>query len=102
MDNQTNSTTLSSLKQKLLPWAFIASTITLSNPLDFVRLRLQVMPELLERGFVKKAYRSNWECIKDIKRIEGLRAFWKGNLSNMLRILPSEALIFSLKEFFQK
>ena len=60
MDNQTNSTTLSSPKQKLLPWALIASTITLSNQLDFVRLRLQVMPELLERGFVKKAYRSNW------------------------------------------
>ena len=89
MDNQKDSTTISSLKQKLLPWAFIASRITLSNTFDFVRLRLQVMPELLEQGFVKKAYRSNWECIKDIKRIEGVRAFWKGNLSNMLRILPS-------------
>lgn len=31
-----------------------------------------------------------------------MKAFWKGNLSNMMRIIPSETLIFWVKELFQK
>lgn len=94
--------TLQRIKSSLLSWLFIAGSVSLSNPLDLVRFRMQVMPELMQRGFLKERYNGLWDCLLRVRKEEGVRAFWKGNLSNMLRILPSETLIFWIKELFQK
>lgn len=93
---------LQRVKSSLLSWLFIAGSVSLANPMDLVRFRMQVMPELMQQGYLKERYKGLWDCLLRVKKEEGVRAFWKGNLSNMLRILPSETLIFWIKELFQK
>jgi hypothetical protein len=75
-------------------WAFIGSCVTLNNPFDLVRFRLQVMPVLYEQGHLFSLYKGCWDCAKRVYNNEGVRSFFKGNFSNMLRIVPSEALVW--------
>lgn len=80
-----------------LSWGFIAAFTTLNNPLDVVRFRLQVMPLLVEQGHLNKLYRGCINCACRIYRHEGVRSFFKGNLSNLMRVVPSETLVWQLK-----
>lgn len=52
---------------------------------------------------IKKSQRSMTirTCVEKIFRKEGLKAFWRGNTSIVTRSLPSTALNFSLKNFYQ-
>lgn len=77
------------LKDYLLSWTLIGTSVTLGNPLDLVRFRFQVMPELLEQGQLKVPYKGFWDCVRRVRLEEGWKGFMKGNLSNLIRILPS-------------
>lgn len=56
----------------------------------------------MELGHLKTPYNGGLDCARRILKEEGIRAFWKGNLSSLIRLVPSETLIFLLKEQLQK
>lgn len=63
---------------------------------------MQVMPLLVEQGHLNKIYRNCLNCALRIHRYEGLKSFFKGNLSNLIRVVPTETLVWSLKERLQR
>lgn len=44
---------LQRVKSSLISWLFIAGSVSLANPTDLVRFRMQVMPELIQQGHLK-------------------------------------------------
>lgn len=61
-------------------------------PLDTVRKRLQVQG----LNGAPRVYNSAWECIKGIAQVEGIRGFYKGCVTNMIRAVPEAAIQFAL------
>jgi solute carrier family 25 (mitochondrial adenine nucleotide translocator), member 4/5/6/31 len=75
----------------------VGATLSLSNPIEFVRIRMQTMQELLKQGRLEKPYQGLSDCCQRVIREEGPRAFWKGNFSSLLKFYPAEALNWTFK-----
>ncbi|KAL3138930.1 hypothetical protein ABBQ32_005745 [Trebouxia sp. C0010 RCD-2024] len=65
---------------------------TLTAPLDRVKLLLQTSGGL-QKGAVKQAVRQGgvWQALVAIGRTEGIKGYWKGNLPQILRVVPYSA-----------
>ncbi|CAI7926622.1 unnamed protein product [Closterium sp. NIES-53] len=63
---------------------------TCSAPLDRIKLLLQVQ-QLGQLGTSANAYTGIGQAMVKITREEGIRAFWKGNGLNIIRIFPYSA-----------
>lgn len=61
---------------------------TLSYPTDTIRRRM-----MMNSGLQEKIYKNTMHCIQSIIQKEGYAAFFKGNLSNMLRGLSSSLVL---------
>ena len=71
---------------------------TMSAPIDRVKLLLQtqkVNPAVTTR------YLGTWDCIKRVYAEQGLVSFWRGNVANLMRYFPNQALSFSFKDKFR-
>ena len=72
---------------------------TMSAPIDRVKLLLQtqkVNPAVTTR------YRGTWDCIRRVYAEQGLQSFWRGNVANLMRYFPNQALSFSFKDKFRR
>ena len=47
---------------------------------------------------IKVPYKSPLDCIARIYRSEGVLSFWRGNLANVYRYFPSQAMNFAFKD----
>jgi len=94
---------------------FVAGTLarfiatTLLYPFTTIRARVQkrqyTLAELkmLNRGEGKEIiYTSVWDCLVKTMKNEGIRAFYKGYLINIIRVAPAQGIFFLLFEFTQK
>lgn len=72
---------------------------TISAPIERVKLLLQNQ-HILEN--LESKYKGNLDCVIRIYREQGFLAYWRGNMSNVVRYVPNFALNYSLKEFFKK
>ena len=66
----------------------VASPLLLSHLILFSRLQVQQLGQL---GTSANAYTGVGQAIGKIAREEGVRAFWKGNGVNIIRIFPYSA-----------
>jgi solute carrier family 25 (adenine nucleotide translocator) protein 4/5/6/31 len=71
---------------------------TVSAPMERVKLLLQTQGTN-ERLATK--YNGIGDCITRIYREEGVKAFWRGNMANIIRYFPTQALNFSIKDHIQ-
>ena len=83
---------------------FIASTTT--YPLQVIKARLQQRSQTIEFSeatgeiiVVKREYLGVVDCIGKIWRNEGILGFFKGCVTNALRVAPSAAITFVTYEF---
>jgi len=53
---------------------------------------------MLKKGTLEKPYKGIGDCVSRIKSGEGVKAFWKGNFTNVLRYFPTQALNFAFKD----
>jgi solute carrier family 25 folate transporter 32 len=67
-----------------------ASTAT--YPYQVVKARLQ------QGGPSADKYRGTWDCTKRICAREGIRGLYKGLVPNLLKVLPTGALVFTIYE----
>eukprot|EP01022_Parablepharisma_sp_SALTPOND_P017626 TRINITY_DN2850_c0_g1_i2.p2 TRINITY_DN2850_c0_g1~~TRINITY_DN2850_c0_g1_i2.p2 ORF type:complete len:349 (+),score=-11.00 TRINITY_DN2850_c0_g1_i2:143-1189(+) len=91
---------------------FIAGTLsrfiatTLLYPFTTVRARVQkrqyTLAELKVNQGQEIIYQSVWDCIKKTIRNEGLKAFYKGYLINIIRVAPAQGIFFLLYELTLK
>jgi len=63
---------------------------TATAPLDRIKLLFQVQA-VPSSGTTSTAYTGVWQAASKIAREEGIRAFWKGNGTNIIRIFPYSA-----------
>ncbi|KAF1745548.1 hypothetical protein MXB_4001 [Myxobolus squamalis] len=68
---------------------------TVAAPLERVKLLIQNEAEMIRQGTLKKSYNGFIGCVKHTYKTEGLYPFWRGNLANVIRYFPTQALNFS-------
>jgi solute carrier family 25 (adenine nucleotide translocator) protein 4/5/6/31 len=71
---------------------------TCASPIEVIKMRLQNQKEMLKKGTLSKPYSSIGDCVVRIRADEGIKAFWKGNFTNVLRYFPTQALNFAFKD----
>ncbi|XP_051565400.1 ADP/ATP translocase 3-like [Myxocyprinus asiaticus] len=81
----------------------VAATIseTAVAPLERVKLLLQVQ-HASKQISADKQYKGIIDCILRIPKEQGFASFWRGNLANVIRYLPTQALNFAFKDKYKQ
>jgi len=74
---------------------------TATAPIERVKLLIQNQDEMIKQGRLDKPYSGVIDCTKRVLAEEGVGPFWRGNLANVLRYFPTQALNFAFKEQFK-
>merc|ERR1719419_1521633 len=53
---------------------------------------------MIKQGRLDKPYKGVVDCTQRVLRTEGVYPFWRGNLANVLRYFPTQALNFAFKD----
>lgn len=75
---------------------------TVAAPIERVKLLVQNQGEMLKQGRLDKPYNGVADCFRRTMQSEGVYALWRGNLSNVLRYFPTQALNFAFKDQFKR
>jgi len=71
---------------------------TAAAPIERVKLLVQNQGEMIKQGTLNEPYKGVLDCTARTMKTEGLFSFWRGNLANVLRYFPTQALNFAFKE----
>merc|ERR1711997_1152624 len=71
---------------------------TVAAPIERVKLLVQNQDEKIKQGRLDKPYNGVMDCTKRTLATEGIAPFWRGNLANVLRYFPTQALNFAFKD----
>merc|ERR1712116_116383 len=71
---------------------------TVAAPIERVKLLVQNQDEMIKQGRLDKPYNGVLDCTKRVLSTEGFYPFWRGNLANVLRYFPTQALNFAFKD----
>merc|ERR1712110_741093 len=71
---------------------------TAAAPIERVKLMVQNQDEMIRQGVLDKPYAGVLDCTKRVLATEGIVPFWRGNLANVLRYFPTQALNFAFKD----
>ncbi|GLV42778.1 stress-sensitive B [Carabus blaptoides fortunei] len=70
-------------------------------PIERVKLLLQVQ-HASKQIAVDKQYKGMVDCFIRIPREQGFVSFWRGNLANVIRYFPTQALNFAFKDKYKQ
>jgi len=70
---------------------------TAAAPIERVKLLVQNQDEMIKQGTLDRRYTGIVDCTKRTMASEGVGSFWRGNLANVLRYFPTQALNFAFK-----
>jgi solute carrier family 25 (adenine nucleotide translocator) protein 4/5/6/31 len=76
--------------------AGVAKTCT--APIERVKLNIQNQDEMMKAGRLDKPYTGVADCARRVAAAEGIPSFWRGNLANVIRYFPTQALNFAFKD----
>jgi solute carrier family 25 (adenine nucleotide translocator) protein 4/5/6/31 len=75
---------------------------TAAAPIERVKLLIQNQDEMLKSGRLSEPYKGIGDCFSRVMREEGVFSLWRGNLANVLRYFPTQALNFAFKDQFKR
>jgi len=75
---------------------------TAAAPIERVKLLIQNQDEMLKTGRLSEPYKGITDCFQRVIREEGFGQLWRGNLANVLRYFPTQALNFAFKDYFKR
>ena len=75
---------------------------TAAAPIERIKLLIQNQDEMLKAGRLDKPYSGIGDCFKRVIAEEGVGSLWRGNLANVLRYFPTQALNFAFKDQFKR
>jgi len=75
---------------------------TAAAPIERVKLLIQNQDEMLKSGRLSEPYKGIGDCFKRVIAEEGTGSLWRGNLANVLRYFPTQALNFAFKDQFRR
>jgi len=71
---------------------------TAAAPIERVKLLVQNQAEMIKQGKLDKPYNGIVDCCQRVLKTEGVYPFWRGNLANVIRYFPTQALNFAFKD----
>lgn len=71
---------------------------TAAAPIERIKLLVQNQDEMIKQGRLAEPYKGVIDCTMKTFRSEGVLPFWRGNLANVLRYFPTQALNFAFKD----
>jgi solute carrier family 25 (adenine nucleotide translocator) protein 4/5/6/31 len=75
---------------------------TAAAPIERIKLLIQNQDEMLRSGRLDKPYKGIADCFGRVIKQEGFVSLWRGNLANVLRYFPTQALNFAFKDYFKR
>jgi len=75
---------------------------TAAAPIERVKLLIQNQDEMIKAGRLASPYKGIVDCFSRVVKDEGVRALWRGNLANVIRYFPTQALNFAFKDQFKR
>jgi solute carrier family 25 (adenine nucleotide translocator) protein 4/5/6/31 len=82
----------------LLSGAAAIVSKTIAAPIERVKLLVQNQGEMLKSGRLATPYKGVVDCTMRTYAEEGFASFWRGNMANVLRYFPTQALNFAFKD----
>jgi solute carrier family 25 (adenine nucleotide translocator) protein 4/5/6/31 len=67
-------------------------------PIERVKLLIQNQAEMIKQGRLSTPYKGVADCFRRVISEEGFGQLWRGNLANVLRYFPTQALNLAFKE----
>jgi len=86
------------LENFMLSGVAAAVSKTAAAPIERVKLLVQNQDEMIRQGRLAEPYKGVVDCVQKTLRTEGVIPFWRGNLANVLRYFPTQALNFAFKD----
>eukprot|EP01115_Flamella_aegyptia_P001878 TRINITY_DN1312_c0_g1_i1.p1 TRINITY_DN1312_c0_g1~~TRINITY_DN1312_c0_g1_i1.p1 ORF type:complete len:316 (-),score=165.98 TRINITY_DN1312_c0_g1_i1:47-994(-) len=75
---------------------------TAAAPIERVKLLIQNQDEMIKQGRLSTPYKGIADCFKRVMAEEGTISLWRGNLANVIRYFPTQALNFAFKDQFKR
>jgi len=75
---------------------------TAAAPIERVKLLIQNQDEMLKTGRLAEPYKGIADCFVRVTKEEGVVALWRGNMANVIRYFPTQALNFAFKDTFKR
>lgn len=75
---------------------------TLVAPIERVKLLLQLQDAKKGMEDASKKYKGIVDCFVRVNNDQGFGSFWRGNLSNVVRYFPTQALNFAFKDTIKR
>jgi solute carrier family 25 (adenine nucleotide translocator) protein 4/5/6/31 len=89
---------LSFIENFMLSGIAAAVSKTAAAPIERIKLLIQTQDALLKKGILDRRYNGIVDCAQRTLANEGVASFWRGNLANILRYFPTQALNFAFKD----
>lgn len=99
--NKKESETIKAITNFLAGGVAAAVSKTAAAPIERVKLLLQNQDEMIKSGRLQTPYKGIIDCFTRVIREEGIYHLWRGNMANVLRYFPTQALNFMFKDFFR-
>merc|ERR1712126_137167 len=71
---------------------------TAAAPIERIKLLVQNQAEMIKQGTLDKPYNGVVDCLRRVLATEGVYPLWRGNLANVLRYFPTQALNLAFKD----
>lgn len=70
-------------------------------PIERVKLLLQVQ-QISKQIPEEQRYKGIVDCLIRLPKEQGLTSYWRGNLANVIRYFPTQALNFAFKDVYKQ
>jgi solute carrier family 25 (adenine nucleotide translocator) protein 4/5/6/31 len=75
---------------------------TAAAPIERIKLLIQNQDEMIKSGRLAEPYKGIGDCFRRVIAEEGFVSLWRGNMANVLRYFPTQALNFAFKDQFKR
>lgn len=75
---------------------------TAAAPIERIKLLIQNQDEMIKQGRLAEPYKGISDCFSRTIKDEGFGALWRGNVANVIRYFPTQALNFAFKDYFKR
>ena len=97
-ENKVAPKKLSFFENFFLSGTAAAISKTAAAPIERIKLLIQTQDALIKKGLLDEKYKGIGDCFAKTLKNEGPFSFWRGNLANILRYFPTQALNFAFKD----
>merc|ERR1712063_64617 len=93
---------LSPVEDFMLGGVAAAISKTAAAPIERIKLMVQNQDEMIKAGRLATPYNGVADCFKRVVADEGFGSLWRGNMANVIRYFPTQALNFAFKDYFKR